>query len=60
MSSHADFEGILDYVRNTNAEYVVTDNTRSGKAYDLAVAIRQRLGIEARPSSNVIRREWGA
>ena len=51
MSNHADFEGTLDYVRATNAKFVVTDNTRKGKGYQLAQAIRQRLGIEARPSS---------
>ena len=59
MSNHADFEGTLDYVRATNAQFVVTDNTRGGKGYQLAQAIKQRLGIEARPSSGVETREWG-
>ena len=59
MSNHADFEGTLEYVRATNAGFVVTDNTRGGKGYQLAEAIKQRLGVEARPSSGVETREWG-
>ena len=59
MSNHADFEGTLEYVRRTNAKFVVTDNTRGGKGHQLATAIRQRLNVEARPSSNVVSREWG-
>ena len=60
MSNHADFDGTLEYVKSTNAKFVVTDNTRGGKGYQLATAIKQRLGVEARPSSGVERREWGA
>lgn len=60
MSNHADFEGTLEYVKSTSAKYVVTDNTRGGKGYQLAAAIKQRLGVEARPSSSVERRGWGA
>ena len=59
MSDHADFDGTLEYIRSTGARFVVTDNTRHGKAYDLASEIRQRLGIESRPSSNLKGREWG-
>ena len=59
MSNHADFEGTLEYVKSTNAKFVVTDNTRSGKGYELAVAIKQRLGVDARPSSSVEKRGWG-
>lgn len=59
MSNHADFEGTLEYVRETNAKFVITDNTRGGKGHQLATAIRQRLSVEARPSSNVVSREWG-
>ena len=59
MSNHADFEGTMDYVMATKAKFVVTDNTRGGKAYELADAIKQRLGIEARPSSGEESREWG-
>ena len=60
MSNHADFEGTLDYVKSTNAKFVVTDNTRGGKGYHLAAAIKQRLGVEARPSSSVEKKGWGA
>ena len=59
LSNHADFEGTLDYVRATGAKYVVTDNTRGGRGYELALEIKRRLGIEARPSSNFETREWG-
>lgn len=59
LSNHADFDGTLEYVRSTGAKYVVTDNTRGGKGYELALEIKQRLGIEARPSSNFETREWG-
>lgn len=59
MSNHADFEGTMDYVKATNARLVVTDNTRGGKGYQLAAAIQQKLGVEARPSSGVENREWG-
>ena len=59
MSNHADFEGTLEYVSATNARFVVTDNTRGGKGHELADAIKQQLGIEARPSSSVESREWG-
>lgn len=59
MSNHADFEGTLEYIRSTNAKFVVTDNTRGGKGYQLAAAIKQRLGVEARPSSGVEMKGWG-
>jgi putative mRNA 3-end processing factor len=59
LSNHADFNGTLEYVRATGAKYVVTDNTRGGHALELALEIRSRLGIEARPSSLEFSREWG-
>lgn len=59
LSNHADFQGTLEYVRSTGAKYVISDNTRGGKGCELARAIKQRLGIEARPSSNLDTREWG-
>ena len=58
LSNHADFSGTLKYVAATGAQYVVTDNTR-GHGVQLAFALRTRLGIEARPSSNIESREWG-
>jgi putative mRNA 3-end processing factor len=60
LSNHADFAGTIEYVRSTGAKYVVTDNSRGGKAYELAMELQQRLGIEARPSSNLDTHEWGS
>ena len=58
FSNHADFNGTLEYILATGAKYVVTDNTR-GHGVELALAIKHRLGIEARPSSNLESHEWG-
>ena len=51
LSNHADFIGTLEYVRATGASRVVTDNTRSHGVL-LALALRERLGVDAQPSSN--------
>jgi len=59
ISSHADFEGTLEYVKATGAIEVVTDNSRGGHAIDLALALKRYLGIKARPSSQVFSRYWG-
>jgi putative mRNA 3-end processing factor len=59
LSDHADFEGTLQYIRATGAQYVVTDNTRGGNAITLATEIRAQLGIDARPSTNEPTLEWG-
>jgi Cft2 family RNA processing exonuclease len=59
LSDHADFEGTLSYIKATGANFVITDNSRGGHAVELAHEIRARLGIEAKPSSNIISREWG-
>lgn len=59
MSNHADFNGTLEYVKSTGARFVVTDNSRHGKAYELASEINRRLGIEARPSMNLGVGAWG-
>lgn len=58
LSNHADFNGTLEYILATGARDIVTDNTR-GHGLDLALAIKQRLGIDARPSSNLESHEWG-
>ena len=52
LSTHADFEGTLEYVRSTGAKYVITDNTRGGNGCVLAAEIKQRLGVWAQPSTN--------
>ncbi len=59
LSNHADFEGTIEYVKATGARFVVTDNTRGGKAIELAKEIRDLLNINASPSSNYLTREWG-
>ena len=59
LSDHADFNGTLEYIAATRAKYVVTDNSRRGRAVELALAVKRRLGIEARPSSNLESLEWG-
>ena len=52
LSNHADFNETLEFVRETNAKVVVTDNTRN-HGHDLAIAINQRLsGVTAMPSTN--------
>lgn len=58
LSNHADFEGTVEYVRSTGARYVVTDNTR-GHGVELAIELRARLGIEARPSLGEASPLWG-
>lgn len=59
LSNHADFNGTLEYVKSTGARFVVTDNSRHGKAYELASEIKRRLGIDARPSLNRGVGAWG-
>lgn len=59
MSEHADFEGIVEYVRATSAHTVVTDSVRSAQAATLAVELQRRLGVDARPSSSRRTRAWG-
>jgi hypothetical protein len=44
LSDHADF-GTLQYVSETGAQFVVTDNTRGGNALALALEIQRQLGI---------------
>ena len=59
LSDHADFDGTLEYIRATGAKHVVTDNTRGGNALSLAMELQNRLGINARPSTNRSTKEWG-
>lgn len=47
LSDHADFNGLLEYVRRSEAQLVITDGSRCPKAYMLAREIKERLGIEA-------------
>lgn len=57
LSNHADFKGTLAYVEATKAKRVVTDNTRN-HGWQLALAIKNRLGIDAKPSSNLPAPRW--
>lgn len=59
LSNHADFNGTLEYVRATGAKRVFTDNVRGPHGVALAIALRERLGIEAQPAEPVIQRAWG-
>jgi putative mRNA 3-end processing factor len=59
LTDHADFNGVLNYVKATGASYVITDNSRGGHAAELAQELRYRLGITAAPSLFGSSREWG-
>ena len=59
LSDHADYEGTLEYVRATGARKVITDNCRGGHGVELALALKQELGVDAQPSTNQHEREWG-
>ncbi len=60
LSGHADYTGTVEYVRATGATTVLTDNTRGGHAVELALALQQELGIEAKPSEVQYHQEWGS
>ena len=55
---HADFKGTIEYVKNTEAQYVLTD-TRGQYAFELAAELRGCLGIKAKPSAYKESIEWG-
>lgn len=60
-SSHADFEGTIEYVRASNAKRVLTESIRSGyeNAKKLSLEIKRRLNIYSttyRPTSS---HYWG-
>jgi putative mRNA 3-end processing factor len=48
LSDHADFNGLIRYVRESKPKLVITDNYRVGDATILAREITRRLGIEAK------------
>jgi putative mRNA 3-end processing factor len=48
LSDHADFNGLIRYVRESKPKLVITDNYRVGDASILAREITKRLGIEAK------------
>ncbi len=49
FSDHADFDGLMEYVRLSKPRYVITDNFRVGDAPSLAREIKKRFGIRAQP-----------
>lgn len=60
FSIHPSVDGLVEYVAATGAQYVVTDSSRSTNAEDISRMLIERLGIESRPSSNLLNRSWGA
>ena len=47
LSDHSDFNGLLEYVRRSRPEFVITDNFRVSNGETLAKEIRKSLGISA-------------
>lgn len=47
LSDHSDFDGLLEYVRLSKPEHVITDNFRVSNGETLAREIRKKLGISA-------------
>jgi putative mRNA 3-end processing factor len=47
LSDHSDFDGLLEYVRQSKPKLVITDNSRVRYGETLAKEIRKHLGIEA-------------
>jgi putative mRNA 3-end processing factor len=47
LSDHSDFNGLLEYVRRSRPEHVITDNFRVSNGETLAKEIRKSLGISA-------------
>ena len=47
LSDHSDFNGLLEYVRRSRPEFVITDNFRVSNGETLAKEIRKTLGISA-------------
>lgn len=58
LTAHSNVEETLAYVKETGANYVITDNNRGTRAVELAQLISHRLGIEARASNNEISHNW--
>lgn len=47
LSDHSDFNGLLEYVRRSKPEFVITDNFRVSNGETLAKEILRTLGISA-------------
>lgn len=59
MSNHADFEETLEYVKATSAKRVLTDNVRGPHGVSLALALRDRLRVDAEPAEPHVEHGWG-
>jgi putative mRNA 3-end processing factor len=47
LSDHSDFNGLMEYVKRSKPEQVITDNSRVSNAETLAKEIRKSFGIPA-------------
>jgi putative mRNA 3-end processing factor len=47
FSDHCDFDGTVEYVKQTRAKQVITDNYRGGYGAVLACELNKRLGVSA-------------
>jgi putative mRNA 3-end processing factor len=47
LSDHSDFDGLIEYVRRSKPQLVITDNYRVGHAETLAKEIHKRFGISS-------------
>jgi putative mRNA 3-end processing factor len=47
LSDHSDFDGLMEYVRHSKPQLVITDSYRVGHAQTLAGEIHKRFGITA-------------
>lgn len=59
LSNHADFDETLAYVEGTGATRVLTDNVRGPHGVELALALKDRLGIDAIAADPQVDRNWG-
>ncbi|MCL5788359.1 MAG: MBL fold metallo-hydrolase [Candidatus Marsarchaeota archaeon] len=48
FSDHADFDQLIDYIRECSPKLVVTDSSRSGYAAILASYVNKKLGLKAK------------
>jgi putative mRNA 3-end processing factor len=47
LSDHSDFDGLMEYVKCSEPELVITDNSRVTHGETLAKEIKKRFGISA-------------
>lgn len=59
ISAHADLEGTLEYIAASGADLVLTDNVRGPHGVELAITVKERLGIDARCCDASLGLGWG-